>query len=238
MVSGDEPQLSQGNPPRERGNTLIVLVLDSSGSMAAIVDDTIGAYNIFIENERATADAHLKHFSSVIFNDQAIRSVPPSPIANVIPLNRRTYVPASNTPLYDALGQAIRETDAFLASHPDFATNGRERVLFAIITDGQENSSHTYTRAHIFDLLTEKQRRGWGVIYLGANQDAFVEAQQIGVSAGNTSNLAAARMTRASTTLHHATRQFMSEQRSDLIDDDMRRELTSDEDNDPPPASS
>jgi len=236
MISGDEPQLSQGNPPRERGNTLIVLVLDSSGSMGDIVNDTIGAYNVFIENQQATADAHLRHFSSVIFNDQEIRTVPPAPIADAVRLNRHNYVPNGGTPLYDALGQAIRETDAFLASHPDFATQNHERVLLAIVTDGEENSSHTYTRAHIFDLLTEKQRRGWGVIYLGANQDAFVEAGQIGVRAGNTTNFRGARMRVLTRVLHHATDHLMGGEQSDLIDDNMRRELTTDEEVDPPPA--
>jgi len=234
MTSGDEPQLSQGNPARERGNTLIVLVLDSSGSMASIVDDTIGAYNIFVQNEQASMDAHLKHFLSVIFNGQAIRTVPPAPIAEVLPLNRQTYVPAADTPLYDAIGQAIRETDSFLAAHPDFATNNDERVMMAIITDGQENASRSYTRAHIFDLLTEKQRRGWGVVYLGANQDAFVEGRQLGVAAGSTSNFATGRMRGHGEMLSRSVGHYMARD-ADLVDDDMRREMTSEEEEDDTP---
>lgn len=229
MTVGGEPQLSQGKAPRERGNTLIVLVLDSSGSMGSIVDDTIGAYNVFIENEQATPDANLKHFLSVIFNGNAIRTVPAAPIAEVLPLNRQTYVPQSDTPLYDAIGQAIRDTDAFIAFHPDFAANGDERVVFAIITDGQENRSRTYTRAHIFDLLTEKQRRGWGIAYLGANQDAFVEAQQLGVSAGNTSTFSVGRMRSHSGILGRITRHY-TEGQSELIDDEMRRDMNEEDD--------
>jgi hypothetical protein len=236
MSLGEEPQLSQGRSPRERGNTLIVLVLDSSGSMASILDDTIGAYNVFIQNEQATVDAQMKHFLSVIFNGQQIRTIPPAPIADVLPLNRQTYVPASSTPLYDAIGQAIRETDTFLAAHPDFVADNDERVVFAIVTDGQENTSATYTRAHIFDLLTEKQRRGWGVAYLGANQDAFVEAQQIGVGAGNTSTFSVGRMRRHSDTLSGLTSRYRSGQ-SELIDDDMRRAMNDDEESETPPAT-
>lgn len=232
MSAGEEPQLSQGRPARERGSTLIVLVLDSSGSMGSIVDDTIGAYNIFVENEQNSPDASMKHFLSVIFNDIAIRTIPAAPISDVLPLNRQTYVPASGTPLYDAIGQAIRETDTFLAAHPDFSTNGDERVIFAIVTDGQENTSRTYTRAHIFDLLTEKQRRGWGVVYLGANQDAFVEAQQIGVSAGNTSAFSVHRMRGHSEVLSTITRQYRMGQ-TELIDDEMRRAMNDEEDAEP-----
>jgi hypothetical protein len=204
--------------------------------MGSIVDDTIGAYNVFIQNEQATADANLKHFLSVIFNGQVIRTTSPAPVADVVPLNRQTYVPAADTPLYDAIGRAIRDAEAFLAAHPDFVTGNNERVLFAIITDGQENSSHSYTRAHIFDLLTEKQHRGWGVVYLGANQDAFAEAGQIGVSAGGTSSFATGRMRGHSDVLSHVTERFMTG-RLDLIDDDMRRDMMGEDDPETPPTN-
>lgn len=233
MTSGDEPQLSQGNPVQERGNTLIALVLDGSTSMRHIIDDTIGAYNVYIQNEQTSVDAHFKYFLSVIFNGRSIRTIQPVPIANVLPLNRQTYILGSGTPLYDAVGRAIRDTDEFLRAHPDFATNNHERVLFAIITDGEENASRTYTRAHIFDLLTEKQRRGWGVVYLGANQDAFVEGQRIGITARNTSNFVPSRMRGTSDLLSTATGRLMSGD-PDLISDDMRRAMTREEDDNTP----
>src|SRR5690242_8737183 len=137
MATPQQPQLSQGNPPRERGNTLIVLVLDSSGSMATILDDTIGTYNVYIQNEQASFDAAEKFFLSVIFNGNATRVMAPAPIAEVLPLDRTTYVPAASTPLYDAIGRAMAEADSYITTHAGFITDGHQRVLMAIITDGQ-----------------------------------------------------------------------------------------------------
>ena len=57
-----------------------------------------------------------------------------------------------------------------------------------ILTDGLENSSHKFTKAHIKDLIEAKTKEGWTFAYLGANQDAFAEAGSIGIAAGCTMN--------------------------------------------------
>jgi hypothetical protein len=45
-----------------------------------------------------------------------------------------------------------------------------------------------YTKAHIKDLMEQKRKDGWTIMYLGANQDAFAEAGSIGIAAANTVN--------------------------------------------------
>jgi hypothetical protein len=57
-----------------------------------------------------------------------------------------------------------------------------------ILTDGQENSSYKFTKAHIKDLIEQKTKDGWTFAYLGANQDAFAEAGSIGIAPGCTTN--------------------------------------------------
>jgi hypothetical protein len=57
-----------------------------------------------------------------------------------------------------------------------------------ILTDGQENSSHNFTKSHIKDLIEQKTKDGWTFAYLGANQDAFAEAGSIGIAPGCTMN--------------------------------------------------
>jgi hypothetical protein len=57
-----------------------------------------------------------------------------------------------------------------------------------ILTDGYENGSRQYTKAHIKDLIEAKTKEGWTFVYLGANQDAFAEAGDLGISQNCTMN--------------------------------------------------
>jgi hypothetical protein len=74
----------------------------------------------------------------------------------------------------DAIGKVIK--------------NGGENRVVIILTDGYENASHTYTKAHIKDLITVKEKEGWQFMYLGANQDAFAEGESMGIAPGRTMN--------------------------------------------------
>jgi hypothetical protein len=76
----------------------------------------------------------------------------------------------------DAIGRAVKEVK----------TQTIPTVI--ILTDGQENASNKYTKAHIKDLIFERQNNGWTFVYLGANQDAFAEAGSIGIAPGCTMN--------------------------------------------------
>jgi hypothetical protein len=101
-------------------------------------------------------------------------------------LNDGNYRPNSNTPLYDAIGQTVRATEKRVKE--------KDRVAFVILTDGMENASKEYNKAGIFTLLKEKEAAGWGIIYLGANQDAYREAMGMGIAQSNSANFAVAKM--------------------------------------------
>lgn len=61
-----------------------------------------------------------------------------------------------------------------------------------IVTDGEENSSHEFTLAHVKKLITKKEAQdGWNFVYLGANQDAFAVGAAMGVAQGATANYTA-----------------------------------------------
>ena len=61
------------------------------------------------------------------------------PIKSVEHLNERTYQPGATTPLWDAVTEAILETEKRLkrAKDPD--------VVVTVLTDGYENASNKYT---------------------------------------------------------------------------------------------
>jgi hypothetical protein len=67
-----------------------------------------------------------------------------------------------------------------------------DKVLFVIITDGEENASHRSTRQDVFDRITrQRQTYSWQFLYLGANQDAIGEAASFGIGAGQAINYVA-----------------------------------------------
>jgi hypothetical protein len=60
----------------------------------------------------------------------------------------------------------------------DPETDGK--VLAVILTDGLENSSREVNNDQLRAMVTERESRGWTFIYLGANQDAWGVARQMG----------------------------------------------------------
>lgn len=154
-----------------------VFLLDRSGSMETCRDDTIGGFNAFLREQKEEGGT----MSLIQFDHEYHVSYPTKPIAEVEPLTTETFVPRGSTALLDAIGRMIKD-NASLA-----------RPTVVILTDGQENASHTYTRAHVKDLIDQKTNDGWTFVYLGANQDAFAEAGSIGISPGATMNYEANR---------------------------------------------
>lgn len=93
------------------------------------------------------------------------------------------------TALLDAFGKTIDETGARLKAMSDADRPGK--IVVAVMTDGQENSSTEYTQAAIQAKVkhqTEKYK--WEFVYLGANVDAKQQAAFIGVVTSNAMNYA------------------------------------------------
>jgi hypothetical protein len=138
--------------------------------MESCWDDTIGGFNAFVKDQ-ATLGGKL---SLIQFDHEILKSYTNVELKDVKPLTRDTFQPRGSTALLDAIGQAIKEIQ-------DIST-------LIILTDGQENSSRKFTKAHVKDLIEQKQKEGWTVMYLGANQDAFAEAGAMGIAAATTMN--------------------------------------------------
>lgn len=162
--------------------TMICLILDRSGSMADRVSDVIGGVNLFIEEQRKLPDPASIAF--VRFDTIAIeRFRQMMPIASVEPLTTIEFQPRGGTPLLDAVGQTI------VALDEDWRREQPERAVVVIVTDGEENSSHEYTKAKIKEMIEAREAsKKWSFIYLGTNVDAFQEAVQMGISPANTAN--------------------------------------------------
>lgn len=165
--------------------TLVSLLLDESGSMNTILDDTIGGFNTYLASlQDPTAGAVL--FTFIKFDSNKIDKVCVGvPAADVPPLSRATYHPGASTPLIDAAYKTIIATADLVAQRSD-----SPHVLVVIQTDGMENASTEHTNDELHQLVKEKTAAGWGFVFLGAGIDAFAQASQWGISAGGTMSYA------------------------------------------------
>lgn len=179
------PMRFKGDGMPKSGLCEIVVLLDRSGSMAACRQDTEGGFNSFVaEQKKAPGECVM---TLVQFDDGGIDAVHEAkPIAGVPPLKLE---PRGNTPLLDAMGTTIRKTGERLAATAE--ANRPERVLFVVITDGQENASHEFSKEAVRRMVEEQTNKWkWEFAYIGANVDAFGEAGRLGIPLQNSSGYA------------------------------------------------
>lgn len=170
--------------------TLVSVVLDESGSMSIVRAKTIEAYNEYISGLKSSGDPFLvtlAKFDSIGIQSGSVCRIDYRnlPVADVPQLDEAHYGPRGNTPLYDAVGETITELDKDV--------RGRD-VIMLIMTDGENNDSHTYSAEQVKGMITEREKRGWTFIYLGANQDAWRVGDTMGISANSTRSYSTANM--------------------------------------------
>lgn len=163
-----------------RDFTDVTILLDRSGSMNTIREGTIAGINNFINEQKAIPgdgcwtlfdfdDAWEAHRAREQFPRPVFQQIPQ---AHVPLLTWDTFVPRGMTALNDALCAVIDATGARLAAMPEHMRPNR--VVFVIMTDGQENHS-TYDRTGAIargKIALQQSKYNWQFVYLGANQDA------------------------------------------------------------------
>lgn len=167
-------------------NAHVTFVLDSSGSMSAIREDTIGGFNTFLadqRNEEGTATVSLVDFDSTVditYRGTAIEGAPE--------LSKSSYTPSGRTALYDAIATAIEDTVTFIDGiDPE---NRPETTIVVILTDGKENASET-PRSVIREQIEERQQEySWEFLFIGANQDAALTAGSMGIDTDKSLDMA------------------------------------------------
>ena len=148
----------------------IVIVIDESGSMGSCKSDTIGGVNLFLDNQkRIKGEARI---TLVKFSDYYKKINDSIPLDEVVYLDENNYTPSYTTALLDAVGKTINSIGKRLADTPE--AERPEKVIFAVITDGYENSSREFTRSQIFKMVShQKEKYNWEFIFLGADIDAW-----------------------------------------------------------------
>ena len=170
----------------------ISVLLDRSGSMSSIASDIVGGFNTFLDEQRnqpGNARLTLVQFDTgepfeIVVDGRDLKRVPDMPAG--------AFVPRGGTPLLDAIAQLIARIDGEIAARADRGLPIEDQLVM-IITDGYENASVEQTRASITAMIDERRGRAWTFAFLGANQDAFGEADSIGMAQGSAANWDASR---------------------------------------------
>ena len=156
-----------------------LIILDASSSMQTIYSQALSGVNETLATIRIAQEKHpelhqyvtLASFSAgTHFLNRIYSAVP---IAEAHNITKKEYPLLGCTALYDAMGTCISELQHHV-SHGD-------RVLVTIITDGYENSSITWDKYQIKNLVDELRQMGWTFTYIGADQDVEKVAHEIGV---------------------------------------------------------
>lgn len=159
--------------------TELVFILDKSGSMSGLEDDTIGGFNSMLEKQKQEAGG--AYVTTVLFDNSYELLHDRQDIKTIRPITRNEYFVGGTTALLDAIGITINNIGKAIVNTSEEKRS--EKVLFVIITDGMENSSCEYTYDKIKKLIEyQKTNYSWEFIFLGANIDAIKTATSFGIS--------------------------------------------------------
>ncbi len=156
----------------KKGVDEIVVLLDTSGSMADQVKDVQGAFASFVKDQRSVPDrtatltlwtfnspGRLKAFWENLDLDKV----------GVLELK-----PSGNTALLDAVCETIDLTGERLSRLSE--ESRPEKVIFLIITDGEENSSTKFSRADVLRRIEHQQSAyKWIFHFVGPDPKLFQE---------------------------------------------------------------
>jgi len=157
----------------------LVFILDKSGSMGGLETDTIGGYNTMLKKQK-TIDGEC-HITTVLFNNNYELLHDRIDINAVSLITEKEYQAGGSTALLDAIGRTIQKIgNAQRYTADDYRA---EKVMFVIITDGEENSSREYSPDKVKEQIEwQKSKYGWEFIFLGANIDAVQTASHFGIA--------------------------------------------------------
>ncbi|MDE7413362.1 MAG: hypothetical protein K2N05_06195 [Muribaculaceae bacterium] len=164
-----------------------LIILDESGSMGQMTEQTISGCNETLNTIRHSAKEHADSINSFIsifaFQDGGpvksrylVKNVRPE---DVKPITDADYQPYGNTPLLDAVGSTLTELKAIADTHED------STGIVTIMTDGYENSSSNYNWKQVAALISQLKELGWTINLIGANIDVNRMARAMDIDSSN-----------------------------------------------------
>jgi hypothetical protein len=166
---------ANAKPPRDASIHSYIL-LDRTGSMEPIWSEALSSVNAYADGlasldggPRVDADITLAAFDSQDgFQFDVLRSGVDAERWRDV--TNRELSPRGMTPLYDAIGRIVSLAEK----------DNPEKAVIVIMTDGEENSSEEMTKSSAKAALDRIRKKGWEVVFLGAEFSKFNDAEGVG----------------------------------------------------------
>ena len=169
----------------KKGLTELVFILDRSGSMSGLEQDTIGGYNSLLKKQKSESGEAV--ITTVLFDDRYELLHDRINLKGVAPITDKEYFVRGSTALLDAIGGTIDKIGN-AQKHTEMEEQA-EKVMFVITTDGMENASREYSCDKIKTMIErQKKQYGWEFLFIGANIDAVETASKFGINADRAAN--------------------------------------------------
>ena len=158
----------------------ICVNIDRSGSMRGKESDTVGGINAMLDALKASkTDEDTIRVSIKLFDHEQIMKTRCTDISEIEEFPVSEFIPRGQTALLDAIGDSLR----FFMEKKRMNPTAYDTCLLYVATDGLENASKRHNRDAIKELISNAENvYNIKVIYLGANQNAILEAGNIGIA--------------------------------------------------------
>jgi len=172
--------------------TYYLLIVDSSSSMTSLTDTTISGVNEQIDSikqlEKEFPDQEYV-MDFIHFNSNVTVAYTDKKASLLEHINNDSYKCFGMTALLDAMGKGIQDLNSRIQKEIE---SGDASAVVVIITDGEENSSHTFDGKKIKSIIEELQNTGrWTFTFVGANIDSITTAQNYGINLKNVMSFSA-----------------------------------------------
>lgn len=163
----------------------LVFILDRSGSMAGLEDDTIKGFNSLLNKQRNEVGEAI--ITTVLFDHTYELLHDRINLKSIRNITDKEYYVRGSTALLDAIGYTIDKIGNVQKVTQE--EHRADKVLFVITTDGMENSSRKFNYKMIKRMIENQKRKyQWEFIFMGANMDAISVANNFGIDANRAVN--------------------------------------------------
>lgn len=171
-----------------------LMILDDSGSMSSVRDETISGLNEQLISLRKSKEDFADQEQIVCFLTFGVtvdhETLWDKTIDDFQDFSPENYDPSQGgTALLDGIGVGIVKMRDQIQ---DELTAKTANVIVTILTDGGENSSREFSNEQISSLINEVKATGqWTVAFMGCGDDVFDVAARMGIDRSHTMHYAA-----------------------------------------------
>jgi len=171
MTNNNNTPQDQAQPNASTKNAITLFIIDQSGSMEplkAATQESHSAVIAKIKQESIDMPTLHQYTNTWAFGHHQV--VEQQPLTKVV---ASEFYPElalrciGSTPLFDGIGRACSDLEMRLQNLGFSSDN--TLVTVAVFTDGEENSSRTYTQAEVKRLVTRLKSKGWVFNYYGTD---------------------------------------------------------------------